>query len=960
VLGCAVLAFQVESASAAPKVRTAEVAHGHRAASGEALVRVRRGGPPNVAQLAADPLADIESDEPVGRSGWRLVRSRSRSADNLADVLRMRPDVEFAEPNFAVSLMGTPDDLSAPLWALQNTGQRLENGEYGIAGVDLDAAHAWDITSGSRRIVVATIDTGIMQTHRDLAANLWTAPRAFSVTVGGLTISCAAGTHGFNAITRTCDPADDNGHGTHVAGSIGAVGNNASGVVGINWATSIMALKFMDETGNGYISDAINAIEFALQVKQTFGSEADIRILNNSWSGGGFSQAFQDEIARAQAAGILFVASAGNEGVNHEATPVYPSDYSGGNVLSVTATDYRDQPGSFADFGASHVHVAAPGVLIYSTELSTSDPAGTYGTRSGTSMAAAYTSGVAALVLSHCDYSVGALRESLIRSAVPVASMATRTQSGRRINAAAAVRSCDSQTGSGDIVIHATDIETADRHGNWNLAAEPGAADGQALVTPDRGWSSTGEPLAQPTDYVDVRFAAQSGVPYRVWLRLKAGGDSKWNDSLWLQFSDAMVNGSSAYALNSTSAIAVNLENCSGCGTAGWGWQDGAYWLAHTPVSFTTSGTHTIRIQVREDGVAFDQIVISPSTWMSAPPGQVMSDSTILARTGASSAGSGSSTGTPPTPASAPYHSQPAALPGTVEAEDFDTGVDGIAYHDVDAPNNGSMYRSNTGVDLQAASGGGYNVGWVAAGEWLAYTVNIWTAGVYTAEFRVAAYGAGGSFHLEVDGTNVTGTLNVPNTGDWQNWVTVRRDVTLPSGVRVVRLVMDSATAGIVGNFDRFSIKAATSTTSGTAVPGRLLATSFDEGGEGVGYHDDSNGNSGGALRDGDVDIQACCDGGYNVGWISAGEWLRFTVNVAIAGSYRLQLRVASPDGGATVHVNAGVTNLTGEIAIPRTGDWQAWTTITVPVNLAAGTQALTIVFDNPGLNLHYIDVVAP
>jgi hypothetical protein len=546
----------------------------------------------------------------------------------------------------------------------------------------------------------------------------------------------------------------------------------------------------------------------------------------------------------------------------------------------------------------------------------------------------------------------------LLRTGVPLQSIATRTQSGKRINAAAAVRSCDGSVTSDDIVIHAIDVETADRHGNWRLSTEPGAADGQALVSADAGWSSTDVPLAQPTDYVDVRFAAPAGVPYRVWLRLKAGGDSKWNDSVWLQFSDALVNGASAYALNSTSGIAVNLENCSGCGVGGWGWQDGAYWLAHTPVSFSASGTHTMRIQIREDGVAVDQIVLSPSTWFSTAPGQVTNDSTILARS-SSSPPTGSSAGsTPSTPASSPFSGQPAALPGTVEAEDFDNGPEGVAFHDGDAPNNGGAYR-NTGVDLQSASGGGYNVGWVAAGEWLAYTVNIQTPGVYTAEFKVAAYGSGGSFHLEVDGANVTGAMNVPDTGDWQNWVTLRRQVTLPSGVRVARLVMDTATAGIVGNFDRFAIASATAATPATALPGRLLATSFDEGGEGVGYHDDSAGNSGGGLRNTDVDIETCGEGGYNVGWISSGEWLRFTVNVASSGSYLLRVRVASPDGGGAMHVNAGSTNVTGSIPVPRTGSWQGWTTVSVPVNLPAGTQALTMAFDTAGFNVNYIDVVA-
>ena len=486
--------------------------------------------------------------------------------------------------------------------------------------------HAWDITQGSRHIVIATVDTGLMQTHRDLAANLWTAPRAFTVTIGGTPLWCPAGSHGFNAVLRNCDPADDNGHGTHVAGSIGAVGNNADGVVGINWTTSIMALKFMDASGNGYISDVINAIEFALQVKQEFAStgEAEIRVLNNSWSGGGYSQALNDEIARAADAGMLFVASAGNTGLDHEMAPAYPSDYSGSNVLSVAATDYRDELGAFSDYGAQHVHVGAPGVLIYSTMLSSTDPSGSYGTMSGTSMAAAYASGTAALVLSHCDYTVGALRDALIRSAVADSALLDRTQSGARLNAANAVRSCDVAAPGGDVVVHAADIAAADRHGAWTTQADASAADSVALATPDAGWAATNAPLAQPKDFVDVRFVAQAGVPYRVWLRMKAAANSKFSDSVWLQFSDALVDGVPAYGINTESGLLVNLENCSNCGTSGWGWQDGAYWLTKSPVTFGSTGTQTLRVQTREDGAAFDQVVISSSTWLSASPGQVV------------------------------------------------------------------------------------------------------------------------------------------------------------------------------------------------------------------------------------------------------------------------------------------------------------------------------------------------
>jgi subtilisin family serine protease len=960
--GIVLLLSAIDDVGAAPR-RADDVARGHRAAAGEVLVQFKGLPGGRGASLASDALADVERDEPVGHGRWHLVRSRSRSAEELASILRARADVDVAEPNYAVHIMGVPDDLSAPLWALQNTGQRLENGDVGTPGADLDATHAWDVTQGSRRVVVATVDTGVLQSHRDLVANLWTAPRAFTVTIGGQTLACAAGTHGFNAIARTCDPADDNGHGTHVAGSIGAVGNNASGVVGINWATSIMALKFMDAAGNGYISDVINAIEFALQVKATFAStgDADIRILNNSWSGGGFSQALSDEIAKAADAGILFVTSAGNTGLDHEITPVYPSDYAGANVLSVAATDYRDRLGTFSDFGAQRVHVAAPGVLIYSTTLSQTDPTGSYGTLSGTSMAAAYASGIASLVLSHCPYSTGALRDALVRTAVPLSALSAKTASGARLNAATAVRSCDNAAGPLDSVVHAADVAATDRHGAWTLQSDPTAADGVALASADAGWSSTDVPLAQPRDYVDVRVPANAGVAYHVWLRLKAGADSKWNDSVWLQFSDARVNGAAVYGINSTTGLAVNLERCSNCGVAGWGWQDGVYWMATPLLTFGSTGPQTIRIQTREDGVAFDQVVLSASAWASTAPGQVMGDSTIVPRTpGGTSTGTTGTTGTSGTTGSGtassqPFSGTPALLPGTVQAEDFDAGGEGVGYHDMDAANNGGAYRA-TGVDIEATTGGGQNIGWVAPGEWLAYTVNISAAGAYTAQFRVASNGPGGTFHLDVGGVDVSGPITIPNTGWWQAWQTISRSVTLPAGRQVLKLVMEGTGSNAVGNIDWFAVVSAQPS---TALPGRIVAANFDEGGEGVAYHDASAGNSGGAFRSTDVDLEACAEGGYDVGWTDAGEWLRYSVTVAAAGSYVMRFRVASPDGSGRLHVAIGSTTIASGIVVPRTGGWQTWTTIGVPVMLQAGPQTITLGIDAPGFNVSYIDVMA-
>jgi hypothetical protein len=590
-------------------------------------------------------------------------------------------------------------------------------------------------------------------------------------------------------------------------------------------------------------------------------------------------------------------------------------------------------------------------VLIYSTMRSQTDPMGTYGTLSGTSMAAAYASGVASLVLSHCSYSPHALRDAILRTAVRVPSLEGRVQSGARINAAAAVRSCNvtSTHGQADIVIYAADVPAGDRHGAWTVLTDSSAAGGSALTTVDVGWSAAAKALAHPADYFDVRFVARGGVPYRMWLRLRAAGDSKWNDSVWVQFSDARVNGAAAYSINSDSGLGINLEDCNGCGTSGWGWQDGSYWMPPASIVFGSTGTHTLRIQTREDGVRVDQIVLSSARWTTSGPGEATGDATILPKSAATTPGHA-----PPSSASSPFHGVAAAIPGAVQAEDFDHGGEGVAYHDESTGNAGGGYRPGD-VDIVLSAGGGALVGWVAAGEWLAYTVNVSTAGSYRVQFRVASNGPGGRFHLEVGNVNVTGSVTVPNTGGWLAWQTITVNVTLRAGRQIAKLVMESGTP--IGNFDAITFTAAN---AATALPVRINAVDFLDGPEGMAYHDTTIGNSGGALRSGDVDIEASSEGGHNVGWIAAGEWLRYSVDVPRAGSYVVQFRVASPSGLGSLHAEFAASTVTGSVAVPRTGGWQNWTNVSVPVTLAAGRQQMTLVFDAAGFNIRYVELTAP
>src|SRR5262245_61337777 len=301
-------------------VRQTSIVDGRLAAAGEVLVKYRR-------QLAQCERAQLdqqtEADEshPVGRAGLRRVHSRRFDTAALLAFLRSHPDVEYAEPNYIIAADAVPDDtLFGQLWGLRNLGQTI--GVPGTPGADIGATAAWDISTGSRSIAVAITDTGIDYTHPDLAANVWTAPAPFSVVIAGQTINCPAGTHGFNAITKSCgvtDVWDDHGHGTHVAGTIGALGNNTRGVVGVNWATTIMAAKFLDSAGLGSLADSIDAIDFVIQAAQATGT--NVRVINNSWSSGSFSQALLGQINIANTRNMLFVASAGNNHSNNDTVP---------------------------------------------------------------------------------------------------------------------------------------------------------------------------------------------------------------------------------------------------------------------------------------------------------------------------------------------------------------------------------------------------------------------------------------------------------------------------------------------------------------------------------------------------------------------------------------------------------------------------------------------------------------
>ncbi len=352
----------------------------------------------------AEPVQEINLDDPA--------ESFSRF-----DALLSKSEPSEIQPN---------DPMFAEQWALNNVGQ---NG--GKAKADVAAIKAWLKTQGSTDVVVAVLDSGVNYTHPDLVENMWLRPDNISVYKDD-ELGVFNDLRGFNAADNRSDPMDDNGHGTHCAGIIGAEGDNSQGIAGINWNVQIMPLKFLGRGGFGTTKDAIEAINYAIDRKR---AGVNVKVINASWGSTAYSKALEDAIRAAGEEGILFVAASGNDGSSNDKRPHYPSNYNLPNVISVAALDRSDNLASFSNFGVKTVHVAAPGREILSTWLNQD-----FREASGTSMATPYVAGVAALILaSEPKLSVEKLRERVLKSVDRLDALDGKVESGGRINAAKAL-----------------------------------------------------------------------------------------------------------------------------------------------------------------------------------------------------------------------------------------------------------------------------------------------------------------------------------------------------------------------------------------------------------------------------------------------------------------------------------------------------------------------------------------
>lgn len=345
--------------------------------------------------------------------------------DRMIKKLSANPAIEIAEPDFKQTTLAVPDDARfSELWAMQNTGQ---NG--GTAGADIKAVDAWDISTGSHDVVIGIIDTGMDYNHPDLQANRWVNPG-----------NMPGSTYGYSTLNAAQDPMDSDSHGTHVAGTIGASGNNAAGVTGVNWNVTLIPCQFLGPTG-GSTSGAIECINYFTDLKLNYG--VDVKATNNSWGGGGYSDTLRAAIQSAGEAGILFVAAAGNDGVNADSTPMYPAAYDLDVIVSVASTDRNDNLSIFSsgasNYGAVSVDLGAPGSAILSTI-----PGGGYASYSGTSMASPHVAGAAALLWSlDPDISTAEMKSILMNSGDALASLDGKTASGKRLNLSSAIADAD-------------------------------------------------------------------------------------------------------------------------------------------------------------------------------------------------------------------------------------------------------------------------------------------------------------------------------------------------------------------------------------------------------------------------------------------------------------------------------------------------------------------------------------
>ena len=395
------------------------------AARPQVLVKFRAGVSADAINQITARFNDQVQDEIEAVPGLTAIHDPDNAdPSKVAAQYQALPEVEYAEPNYEISIDRTGSNANS----VPANDPRFDE-QWALSKIS--AQQAWARTKGSRQIVVAVLDSGVEYTHVDLVNNIWTRPSSIK-PYQDRDLGTIDDVHGYNAVANDGDPMDENGHGTACAGIIGAECNNNAGICGVNWTIQIMPVKFLNGGGFGYVADAVEAINYAIDRKR---AGVNLRVINASWGLTERSRSLEDVIRQAYENGILFVATSGSTSTNNDTSPRYPAGYSLGNIISVAATDRSDALAQFSNYGAKSVNLVAPGKDILTTGLGNDSQQ-----RSGTSMAAPVVAGVAALALSvHPNLSVDQLRSLLLDSVDRLPGLRDRVSTGGRINAAKAV-----------------------------------------------------------------------------------------------------------------------------------------------------------------------------------------------------------------------------------------------------------------------------------------------------------------------------------------------------------------------------------------------------------------------------------------------------------------------------------------------------------------------------------------
>ena len=589
---------------------------------------------------------DSASKATVAAAGGQMIKSfaggegrvqhvklnKGETVEAALERYRHNPAVEYAEPNYIYQLAAIPNDTQfTSLWGLRNTGQTV-NGIGGTADVDIDAPEAWDITTGSSNVIIGVIDTGIAYDHPDLAANMW--KNLGEIPNDGIDNDgngLADDVFGYDFRFGDNDPMDPLGHGTHVAGTIGAVGNNNSGVTGVMHKVRLMALKAGDENGDLPTAAIVSAIEYAIK--------KGARVINASFTGS-CSQTVYNALRDANTAGVMVLAAAGNAGSSTDGAPVFPASHSVRtdcgealpNVIAVAAINQTGAKAGFSNSGPTSVQIAAPGENIISTFAGTSSATNGYELLSGTSQATPHVTGVVGLLLSvNPNLTVAQIRNAILDTGdvSPLLNGKVWVSSGRRLNAFKALNSiaptftvmvAKNGTGTGTVASTPAGINCG---GDCNERF-PGGATVTLTATPSAGsvftgWSGggcsgAGTCVVSTTATVTATFNLSAPAPFTVTVNKTGAGTVTSNPAGITCGADCTGTYPGGTRLTLTAAADVgsvftgwNGGGCAGAGTCV------VPTTATVTATFTVIPPQQITVTVNKDGTGTGTVTSSPA-----------------------------------------------------------------------------------------------------------------------------------------------------------------------------------------------------------------------------------------------------------------------------------------------------------------------------------------------------------